>query len=199
MKPRYMNLRWLRRSIMRESSKGWPKRLRYGSSHRRGISGDMTMVLSFLTAVCGPCGGGQWGWACGIEAAPCVSLCCKTAPRPDRLIAVQIQARPFECSTPLRPAIGPAWPAGQGSQDDSLPPHRGHLTAARRTGRRDRVSSTPAAPDESPSATARTPAGRNPYCTGTGRTSPPAWGPYIPSAPATPAPVAVRPHESAAG
>jgi hypothetical protein len=25
----------------RESSKGWPKRVRYGSSHRRGISGDM--------------------------------------------------------------------------------------------------------------------------------------------------------------
>jgi hypothetical protein len=35
------DLRWLRRSITRESSKGWPKRVRYGSSHRRGISGDM--------------------------------------------------------------------------------------------------------------------------------------------------------------
>jgi hypothetical protein len=33
--------RWLRRSITRESSKGWPKRVRHGSSHRRGISGDM--------------------------------------------------------------------------------------------------------------------------------------------------------------
>jgi len=35
------DLRWLRRSITRESSKGWPKRVRHGSSHRRGISGDM--------------------------------------------------------------------------------------------------------------------------------------------------------------
>jgi hypothetical protein len=67
MKPRYMNLRWLRRSIMRESSKGWPKRLRYGSSHRRGISGDMTMVLSFLAADGRPSGGGQREWACGIK------------------------------------------------------------------------------------------------------------------------------------
>jgi hypothetical protein len=33
--------RWLRRSITRESSKGWPKRVGNGSSHRRGISGDM--------------------------------------------------------------------------------------------------------------------------------------------------------------
>ena len=93
MKPRYMNLRWLRLSITRESSKDWPKRVRYGSSHRPGISGDMTMVLSFLAADCHPCGGGQWEWACGIETAPCVRLCCKTAARPDRLIAVQIQAR----------------------------------------------------------------------------------------------------------
>ena len=76
MKPRYMNLRWLRRSITRESSKGWPKRVRYCSLHRRGISGDMTMVLSFLAADCRPCGGGQWERACGIEYATSVRLCC---------------------------------------------------------------------------------------------------------------------------
>src|SRR5215468_10651712 len=134
----------------------------------------------------------------GIETATCVRLCCKASARPDRP-TLQIQARPFDWSTALRPAIGPAWPAGQISQDYSLPPHRRHLTSARRTGRRDRVCSTPAAPDESVSATAGAPPRRNPYCTGTGRTSPPAWRPYIPSAPAAPAPVAVRPHESAAG
>jgi hypothetical protein len=31
----------VRRSTTCESSKSWPKRVRYGSSHRRGISGDM--------------------------------------------------------------------------------------------------------------------------------------------------------------
>ena len=71
MKPRYMNLRWLRRSITRESRKGWPKRVRYCSLHRRGISGDMTMVLSFLAQI-----------AVRVAAdsrngrAPCVRLCC---------------------------------------------------------------------------------------------------------------------------
>lgn len=34
-------IRWLRRSIYVESSKGVPKGVRYGSPHRRGISGDM--------------------------------------------------------------------------------------------------------------------------------------------------------------
>ena len=193
-----MNLRWLRRSITRESSKGWPKRVRYGSSHRRGISGDMTMVLTFLAADCLRVAADSRNGRAASKMHR-VSGSAATAARPNKLITVQILARLFECSTALRPAIGPAWPAGQGSRDDSLPPHRGHLTAARRTGRRDRVCSTPAAPDESPSSTARAPARRNPYCTGTGRTSPPAWGPYIPSAPAPPAPIAVRPHESAAG
>jgi len=35
------DFRWLRRSRTRESNKSWPKRVRCGSSHRRGISGDM--------------------------------------------------------------------------------------------------------------------------------------------------------------